>query len=266
MLMRLTTLASSSSGNCAVLSGGGTNILLDAGISMKRIALGLSELGLAPADISGVFITHEHGDHIKGLATMVKRHALPIFAPRTVANHLRWSIPGAEGCVREIAPSEPMRLGELEIACFETPHDTPQSVGYRVGCAGSSVGLCTDLGRVTETVLEALEGVDLAVVEANHDVDMLRYGPYHASLKRRVLSDRGHLSNDSCAELAEILARRGTGRIVLAHLSEQNNTPAKARAAVAARLETAGLAPELYIAPANGAVTVEIPGRAQCSA
>jgi len=259
--MQVHVFASSSRGNCALVSSAGTHILIDAGISMRRIKNALGELGLGPKDISGVLVTHEHSDHIAGLASMVKQHQLPVYAPRTVGNHLRWSIAGIDDYLCEIPVGSDFRIGEITILAFPTPHDTPQSVGYRME-AGALFGYCTDLGRVTGEVLEGLSGVDAAMIESNHDVEMLRCGGYPVQLKRRILSDRGHLSNDACGELAARLARDGTASLVLAHLSRENNRPELAEKTVSEALEREGILPGrdviLKVAPEARLMTLEI--------
>ena len=254
--MRLTIFASGSTGNCALLSGGGQRILIDAGISARRICAALLAAGCPPEKLDGVLITHEHADHVSGLATFCKQHPLPVYAPGTVANHLRWSIPGVEVCLREIWPEKAFAVGGMAVTAFPTPHDTPQSVGYRVEADGAVFAFATDTGCVTDMMRAYLTGADTAVIEANHDEDMLRYGPYPAVLKRRILSARGHLSNAECAALAGFLSERGTGNIVLGHLSKQNNTPEKARQTVEAAL--AGTKTRLYIAPETGRLDVTI--------
>jgi len=231
-------------------------VLIDAGISARRICTALSAAGLTPEELDGILITHEHTDHVSGLTTLCKQHPLPVFAPGTVANHLRWSIPGVEACLREIRPEETFDVGGMAVTAFPTPHDTPQSVGYRVGADGAVFAFATDTGCVTDTMREYLTGADAALIEANHDVDMLRYGTYPASLKRRILSEHGHLSNADCAVLAAYLAERGTGSIILGHLSKENNTPQKARQAVEGAL--AGTRTRLYIAPETGRLDVFI--------
>lgn len=265
--MQITTLASGSSGNCTLIRSGNTNILIDAGISMKRIRLGLNRLGLEPRDISAVFVTHEHSDHVGGLKTMTKQFSLPVLAPRTVANHLRWSIPGMDEVITVLDPGRSFELEDLMISPFSTPHGTSQSVGYRVD-GDVSFGFCTDLGHVTDEVAAALEGVRAAVLEANHDVDMLRAGSYPLYLKRRILSDHGHLSNGACGELAVHLVRQGLETLVLGHISEENNTHGKAKRTVGARLETdcREHAVLLHTAPKTELLTVSVGRNVPCSA
>ena len=258
--MRLVTFASGSTGNCALVSAGG-HILIDAGISLRRIRSHLSLSGLTPEDISGVLITHEHSDHISGLAMLVKYHKIPVYAPDAVAVSLRGSVPGIDACLREIVPGEMFSLGDMNIRAFPTPHDVRQSVGYRI--EGDAVfGFATDMGHVTEEVVSGLSGADAVVIEANHDTDMLLAGPYPPYLKQRVLSERGHLSNDSSAALALRLAESGTRTIVLGHLSRENNTPSLAVGAVRRALGER----EVFVcaAPADERLTVNIEGRQPC--
>lgn len=240
--MKIFTIASGSTGNCTLVSDKNTCVLIDAGISMKRINAALDELGFCISDLSGILVTHEHSDHISGLTTLIKHYDIPIFAPRTVANHLRWSIAGVDDFIRELSVSNENSVGELTVIPFHTPHDTDESVGYRI--AGSEVfGFCTDCGHVTGEVLEGLRGASAAVIEANHDLKMLQYGPYPAVLKRRILSDRGHLSNDCSGELAAELLKHGARSVVLGHLSKENNLPALAVGTVSAALEREGALP-----------------------
>lgn len=256
--MKVITFASGSSGNCALVRNGDTNILIDAGISMRRIRQGLARQGLRPEDVQGILLTHEHTDHISGLPMMVKHHGLPVFAPRTVANRIRWSVTGVEEYLRPIVPEETFSLGGLRITAFSTSHDTEQSVGYRIE-GESALGYCTDTGCVTEGMQHRLAGCDAVVLEANHDVDMLRDGPYPWPLKRRVLSDRGHLSNDGCAAFACLLAEKGMKQLILAHLSRENNRPALAGETVCSLLRERGHSRvAVSVAPADGDLEVEI--------
>lgn len=245
--MRITTLASGSSGNCTVVSTDSGSLLIDAGISMRRIKTGLARLGLAPEDLGGILITHEHSDHVSGLPMLIKHYSIPIFAPRTVANHLRWSLAGVEERLREIIPGENTPVSGMTVRAFHTPHDTDESVGYRI--EGDCIfAMATDMGCVTEEILDGAIGADAVVIESNHDEQMLRYGHYPYQLKRRILSDCGHLSNDACAAFARRLAENGTRYIVLGHLSRENNDPSVAFRTVAGALK--GLDVNLSVAPA----------------
>jgi phosphoribosyl 1,2-cyclic phosphodiesterase len=223
--MKICTLASSSSGNCTLVSQGGTHILIDAGISLRRITASLKNFGISPDELQGVLITHEHSDHINGIKMLAKYHKLPIFAPLGVAESLCGIVPEARESITWFHAGTEFVLGEIAVKSFLTPHDTPESVGYRFEAEQSSLVFVTDIGCVTQTVLDAVLGADMAVIEANHDIRMLKYGSYPAYLKRRILSERGHLSNDDSGRLATRMAASGTRRIVLAHLSRENNTP-----------------------------------------
>ncbi len=257
--MRLVVFASGSSGNCALVRGEHTALLIDAGISMRRIREALRGEGLTPEDISGVLITHEHSDHITALRTMSRSCGIPVYAPGSVIRYLDGQIPELGERLNRIRENEEFRVGGLTVRAFPTPHDTDQSVGYRVSEGESLLGFCTDTGCVTETMLDNLSGCRTALIEANHDPERLLSGPYPFYLKKRILSERGHLSNGDSAGLACTLASRGTRTLVLGHLSRENNTPELARSAVRTALDRNGYADvELYIAPVSGALSVEI--------
>lgn len=252
--MTIKTLASGSSGNCSLLSTESGHLLIDAGISMRKIKNYLSICGLGLDDISGILVTHEHSDHISGLPMLIKHAKIPVYATRTVASSIR---AGAcvEGLVNELKAGEAFPICGVTVRAFNTPHDSSDSVGFRI--EGSvSLGYCTDLGYLTDEVLEGLDSVDIAVIECNHDIDLLKRGPYPYHLKRRILSDRGHLSNRICAELSARLVSQGTADIILAHLSKENNIPALAEREVTSRLTAEGFTRDrdyrLYIAPAEG--------------
>lgn len=222
--MKVITIASGSSGNCTLVIDEGTAVLIDAGISARRICNSLNTFGISPTQLSGILITHEHSDHICGLQNLLKKFDIPIFAPRTVANHIRWSIAGVDDYIIELAAQREDTIGSLRVLPFHTPHDTAESVGYRIS-GSDTLGFCTDCGHISEEMLEGLRGVHTAVIEANHNVDKLLSGPYPVFLKRRILSDTGHLSNEASAELALSLADSGTKSFILAHLSRENNSP-----------------------------------------
>ena len=260
--MRLVTFASGSGGNCSLVSGGDTHILIDAGISMRRIKTALASLGLHPDELSGVLITHEHRDHVAALATMLRQTGLRLYAPRTVANHLIWTVAGIEPRISIIAAGADFGIDGLIVRAFHTSHDTDESVGYRIAGDGAVLGYCTDTGCVTADMLNALTGVDAAVIEANHDEEMLRYGSYPYILKRRILSERGHLSNAACGELAVRLCAAGAVKLVLAHLSRENNRPDVALDTVARCLAARGMHPELYVAPESGLLEIQVEGGA----
>ena len=222
--MNIALFASGSSGNCALVSDGETHILIDAGISARRICAGLTAQDVAPADLAGVLVTHEHSDHVKGLAVLLRRDPTAVYALPAVCAALRKLLPERTDCLHEIAPGEPFCLGDVRVTPFPTPHDAAGSCGYRLD-GSARFGFCTDLGTVTDAVRAALCGVDCAVIEANHDPELLRTGPYPIYLKRRIASDHGHLSNESAGALAVYLAENGAQQLILGHLSRENNTP-----------------------------------------
>lgn len=243
------TIASGSSGNAWLLSGGGVHLLLDAGVSCRRITLALRELGLEPADLDALCITHTHSDHIAGVQTLLKKTAFPIYSTERAQRELLWRFPQAEERLQQAELCTPFSLGDLSVTAFPTSHDSPGACGYRFDSEEGSVGLITDTGYVTDEAADILPGVDLCILEANHDVETLCSGPYPYSLKQRILGIQGHLSNEDSARFAVQLAESGASSIILAHLSRENNTPAMALSAVEQALSAAGLTPQLSVAP-----------------
>ena len=259
--MRIVTFASGSTGNCCLVSDGGVNVLIDAGISARRIVQGLGVLGLAPQDVCGVLITHEHSDHISGLPVLVKRTGMRIFAPSELGEVLKRVKPELSESIDYIPHDGGLCVGDVRITAFPTPHDASASFGYRI--EGSEVfAFATDTGHISDELLQGLQGADTVVIEANHDKVMLKNGPYPPFLKQRVLSKHGHLSNDDCAKLACLLADSGTRQIILGHLSQQNNTPEAAETAVSEALS--GRNVKIYTAPANKLLEVLIGDGVQC--
>ena len=261
--MRVCIFASSSSGNCMLLSQGKTNILIDAGITMRRIVKSLAQAGLSMEDIGGVLITHEHSDHISGLKMLLKHYPIEIYAPRTVAACVVDALPEAEGRVHVIPVGERFEIGELSVLAFHTSHDTDESVGYRFDAEGS-FAVATDTGCVTDEIKNAITGAETVLLESNYDEQLLINGPYPPMLKRRILSNRGHLANNDCAEFARFLVENGTSRVILGHLSRTNNTPELALAASAKMLE--GIEALLLCAPETGFMDIELGehGNAEC--
>ncbi len=247
------TIGSSSSGNSTLVYDENTIILIDAGVSMRRIKQALCECGINIGDISAILITHDHSDHISGLKMLLKYYDIPIMAPCLVAGGIEAAIPECLGKISEIPVGEDIMIGTVTVRAFSTPHDTQQSVGYKLTSCGRSFAIATDMGHVSAEVLSALIGVNACILEANHDITMLKAGPYPYYLKQRILSDRGHLSNKLCASLAARLYETGTGKIVLGHLSRENNTPELALSAVTEKLTQCGASIgddiAVYIAP-----------------
>ena len=259
--MRIVTFASGSTGNCGLISDGEANILIDAGISMRRTVSALNELGLSPQDLCGVLITHEHSDHISGLSMLAKHHDISIYAPAQLCEVLAAMKPELKNRLIAIPVNEAFGMGGIEVKAFRTPHDAKFSVGYRF--EGSSVAaFATDTGSITDELVCGLEGARLALIEANHDLEMLRNGPYPYFLKRRILSENGHLSNEDCAKLALHLAKSGAWDIIVGHLSRENNTPQLAFNTVSAGLtgENVGL----HVAPMDKMLAVSVGDSVQC--
>ena len=228
----LHTLASGSSGNAALVSCNGVHILVDAGISCRRITASLRTLGLLPEELSAVLITHTHSDHIQGLQTFCRHYDVPICASRRTCAGLEYRIAGIAPRLQTLEENGAVEIGSVTVTAFPTSHDAPGSCGFRIGDAG----FLTDSGYVTEEAEAVLAGVPLLVLEANHDVETLLSGPYPYYLKERILGRQGHLSNGDAAGFARRCADAGTKRILLAHLSRENNTPAMAYDAVARAL------------------------------
>lgn len=243
----LHTLSSGSGGNAALLSYRSTHILLDAGISCRRIAAGLSRLNLSPQQLACITVSHCHSDHIAGLRTLLKKTACPILATPRTCRELAFVLPDSQERLREAAG--PVSVDEVYIIPIPASHDAPGTCGWRLDTPGGSVGVLTDTGYVPEAAQEQLLGVDLMLLEANHDIPTLRQGPYPPSLKRRILGPQGHLCNQAAAALAAVLAGGGTSEIVLAHLSRECNTPELALEALRQALAAAGLSPVISAAP-----------------
>ena len=220
-MVRMLSIGSGSSGNCFYLEIQGKRILIDLGLSARAISAGLRKAGTGLEELDAVLITHTHVDHIRGLSVCSRRIGCPLFMSEISCAKLFAYSPKALPTGRALEITD-----GIQATAFETSHDCPGSIGFRIDFPGGSFGYATDLGCVTEQILEKLTGVDSLVLEANHDVDMLRNGPYPYVLKRRILSDSGHLSNDACAEAAAFFAENGTEKIFLAQLSRENNLPA----------------------------------------
>ncbi len=240
-MSRLCPLFSSSSGNSTYISSSGCGILVDAGASFKGMVEALKNAGGDLSQLVAVAVTHEHTDHTKGLKTLLKNTGLPIIASEKTLAAL-----DAQGLIPPqtetlLAEQGEICIGKLAVNRFATSHDCAGSSGYTVTLpSGERVAVCTDLGIVTDEVRAALSGCSTVLFESNHDVDMLKRGPYPAHLKLRILSDNGHLSNSACAVELPRLLESGCRRFVLGHLSQHNNLPALAVSAARAVLTDCG--------------------------
>lgn len=224
--MRFCSIASGSSGNCIYVGSDCAHVLVDVGISGKRVEQGLNTLELTGRDIDGILITHEHSDHIKGLGVLARKYGIPVYTTGGTADALVRS-----GCLgklpddifREIREDEPFTIKDLTINPFTIPHDAAQPVGYRLECGNHSVGIATDLGKYNDYIVEHLLELDALLLEANHDIRMLQVGKYPYYLKQRILGDRGHLSNENAGRLLCRLLNDHMKAVFLGHLSQENN-------------------------------------------
>lgn len=219
------SVASGSSGNCAVWNVGQTTVLIDLGVSVRALNKALHDIDMEISDLSAVLLTHEHTDHIKGLATFVKKYDLPVYATFGTAAAILQKLPQAEKNLRTFAGGEQFDIDRLHVQSMPTPHDAADPVAYCIDGGGYQLGYVTDVGFLPDDVQNTISGCDTVVLESNHDVDMLRTGPYPMYLKQRIRGKYGHLSNEDCAQGAAALAQTGTKRLVLAHLSDKNNNP-----------------------------------------
>lgn len=250
-MTRFCTFASGSTGNAALVSCGDTHILIDMGISCRRICASLALLGLKPDDLSAVLITHEHADHISGLATYIKKYKTPIYTTSATSRQLVYRIAGIESLIQYVEQGDSCTIGGVTVHFLESSHDCSGSCGFLIETDCGTLGYLTDTGCIPSETANALLGANTLVIESNHDVDRLLSGPYPYYLKERVLSMRGHLSNEVAAAFASDSARAGTKNIVLAHLSQENNTPQLALRAVKQRLDAVGFCGRLIAAPAG---------------
>ena len=249
-MIEVAFLGSGSSGNCAVVRAGRTAVLLDAGLSPRQIAARLGKLGMSLDDVSALLLTHEHSDHVASAGVLATKRGLPVYGTRGTLAKAR--LPGPLFAdLRPVACGDEVVFGngDLTVRVTGTPHDGVEPVCYAFAdAAGRRVGVVTDLGHLSKKVLGALAGCEVLGLEANHDVDVLREGAYPAFLKKRILSDVGHLSNDAAAAgLARLLGER-TRAVVGLHLSKNNNTPTLAERALRQGVERLGAKVALEVA------------------
>lgn len=256
-MSRFCPLFSSSAGNCMLFGSAQGNILIDIGVSARKTEEALRAVGVDPRSLRAILITHEHIDHVRGLKTFTGKYDVPVYASAGTLQALcEKNVLHARTRVNVI-PFTGMEAAGIFIQAFPTMHDCKESVGYRLTFAGGqSAVLATDLGRVTEEVRTAMQNCHLLILESNHDVRMLQTGRYPYPTKQRILSDVGHLSNESCACELPSLVRQGTARLVLAHLSQDNNMPQLALQASIYELQANGLRQNydyrIAVAPKDG--------------
>lgn len=238
--MIICPIASGSSGNCIYVGTENTHILVDTGISKKRIEEGLAVVGLTGNDIDAILVTHEHSDHISGLGVFTRKYPVPVYATaRTLIAISKEKSLGelSISLFNEVLPDEEFVIGDIIIDPMRTSHDAADSVAYRFYSGEKRVAIATDLGTYDDYIVNGLRNMDALLIEANHDVRMLETGPYPYPLKRRILSDIGHLSNELCGRLLCEIAHDGLEAIILGHLSKENNLPELAYETVRMEIE-----------------------------
>ena len=244
-MVRFCPMFSGSSGNCTYISSGDFSILIDAGVSAKAITNALADRNVSPDEIDGIFITHEHCDHVKGVRVFASKYDIPVYANEATMNELLKDEKFAENVEHRVI-SEEVNIKGCTITPFDTPHDSMGSCGYIIVTDdGRKITTCTDIGCITDTIHSALLGADLVLIESNHEINMLMTGPYPYNLKIRIASDNGHLSNRCCAEILPELVKNGTTRIVLGHISKDNNTPLLAETTAVSTLKMHGFERDL---------------------
>ncbi len=239
-------LASGSSGNCAWLATDKTRLLVDAGLSFKETVRRLAEAGATPESIDGILVTHEHSDHICGLARLARRLKIPIYATAATAAAVDWG--DCTPTLQIFQAGTRLTIGDVEIDSFTIPHDAADPVGFCFRSQGVKIGLVTDLGYMPESVRYQLRGTTALVLESNHDLEMLKVGPYPWSVKQRVMSRMGHLSNEMACEFLANDLDTATDALILGHLSEHTNHPEIARMFAVEALARRGLRTKLTVA------------------
>lgn len=255
--MKVCAIASGSSGNCVYVGHGGTHLLVDAGISGKRIEQALESIGTAAEAIDGILITHEHSDHIQGIGVLARRYGIPLYG---TAETLCGMVKGKtnigripEELLHEVKPGEKLWFNGVIAQAHSVSHDAANPVCYTFEADGRKAALVTDLGMYDDNVLNAVTGAEILYLEANHDVNMLLVGTYPYYLKQRILGERGHLSNDAAAKLVCEVFHPGLRHVILAHLSKENNLPELAFETVRIELQAVAakkglLMPDLFVA------------------
>ena len=244
MELRFSPLFSGSSGNAIYVGCDDAHILVDAGMSGSRICREMEQVGLDPAALNAILVTHEHIDHIKGIGILSRKFDLPIYATEGTWEGMYGKI----GAIAEknrvmFEPGQDFFIGSMNITPFSTPHDANQSVGFTFEVDGAKLAIATDLGCIRESWLSYVLGADAVLLESNYDPDMLTAGPYPYDLKKRIRSRNGHLSNDDAGAVAVELVRSGAQQIILGHLSKENNFPDLAMRTCELTLQMAGIDP-----------------------
>ena len=257
MELRFSPLFSGSSGNATYVGCDDASILVDAGLSGTRVIQELKRMGIDPARLDAILVTHEHSDHIKGIGILSRKFDLPVYASEGTWRAMMGKIGNVqEKNIRVFEPGQDFFIGSIDVTPFATPHDAAQPVGYTFEVSGAKLAIATDLGCVRDGWLKQVMGADAVILESNFDPDMLQTGPYPYDLKRRIMGRHGHLSNDDAGEVAVELARHGAKQIILGHLSKENNYPELAMKCCELALRQSGIVPfedvEIIVAARDG--------------
>jgi len=238
--VRLTILGSGSSGNCAYLESAESRILIDAGFSLRQIRQRLASIGRSPEELTGILVTHEHSDHVHGVGTLSQKLHIPVYWNRPTQETVEYQLHSRlEG--RVFSTGATFEIGDLIIESFTVPHDAQDPVGFMVQTPAGKIGFVTDLGHATRLVLERVRRANVLVLESNHDIKMLQDCPHRPwSLKQRILSRHGHLSNEAAADVAEQIMSADLRHLYLGHISRECNQPELAHRVVHERLEKIG--------------------------
>ena len=239
-MIRFQSIVSGSSGNCTLVCCNNTKILIDCGISGKKVTAYLNDVGINPCDLDGIFVTHEHIDHTNGVGVMSRKFNIPIIASEGTWEGMQiGNISDSNKVVFD--KNKVWEIGNISVTPFDIPHDAIQPTGYIIKVEDKKLAVATDIGHITDTVTDSLSGCDAVILEANYDDHMLQTGPYPQNLKARISGARGHLANKDAGSLASYLVKNGTKHIMLGHLSNENNSPEIAFSEVARELEFGGL-------------------------
>lgn len=244
-MARFCPLASGSSGNSTYIQSGKSAVIIDAGISFKSLVERIAAIGGDINKISGVAVTHTHTDHIAGLKTLLQKTGAPLYCKKETAEYLIHKNLLPQNITAIFTDSDSVVFGDMEVSRFSTSHDVEGSCGYRISTPSGDCAICTDTGVVTNEIRSALSGCNTVLFEFNHDIDLLRRGPYPPHLKIRILSDLGHLSNSSAAAEVPTMLKGGIKQIICGHISRQNNTPDLAVSAARIAAESIGAKPDI---------------------
>lgn len=245
-IVKICPLASSSAGNSTYVATSRTRILVDAGLSRTETFRRLAEIGEDPEALDAILITHEHNDHVMGVHRIARKLDIPVYLSRLTATAIVWE--GEPPAIETFQAGSSFSIGDIEINSFTIPHDAIDPVGFTLRAEGMKIGLATDLGYLPESIRHHLRGVDFLLLESNHDLEMLKVGPYPWSVKQRVMSRRGHLSNEVVSKFIEDGLDASVATLVLGHLSEHNNHPEIVRLVAQQALSARGLSTQLVVA------------------